>query len=145
MTQKAQTGDTVKIHYTLELEDGTMFDTTEGQEPLEFAIGSEDIITGISDSIVGMEAGDRKTLTLAPEEAYGEYQDRLVISVPKEKVMGEVKVGSILADEGTQSNWLVKEIHDDHVVLDGNHLLAGKTLTFKIELVSIGAVSTIIQ
>ncbi|MFP3867201.1 MAG: peptidylprolyl isomerase [Desulfobacteraceae bacterium] len=132
-------GDRVQIHYTGRFDDDTVFDTSEGQEPLEFTAGSNEVIPGVSQGVVGMKPGDSKTIEVAAEEAYGPRQPGLEQRVPREMIPPEASVGDPLqakVGEQTYVVW-VTEVGDDFAVLDGNHPLAGRNLIFDIELVSV--------
>ena len=141
MTQ-AKTGDTVKIHYTGTLEDGTKFDSSTGREPLEFALGSGQVIPGFDNAVDGMAVGDSKTVTIPPGEAYGERHEQLVQQVPKTALPDEMKpaVGMQLqsqSPEGQVMNLVVTEVAVESITVDANHPLAGQALTFAIELVEV--------
>lgn len=141
--QQVKEGDKVKIHYTGSLDDGTVFDTSEGHEPFEFTVGSGQVIVGFDEAVTGMEVGEKKTVLIPFQKGYGEYNGDLVMTVPVEHVPAdlEIEVGMRLEVGGTQGErMLVKvvEKNDDHVVLDANPPLAGKDLNFALELVSIG-------
>lgn len=140
---KAASGNTVKVHYTGKLEDGTVFDTSVKRDPLEFTIGKGQIIPGFEQAVVGMEAGDRKTETIPPDKAYGPQRPELMLNVERKEIPANIPLEVGLRMEVTQSNGqafpvTVAKIADDLVTLDANHPLAGKTLIFEIELVSVG-------
>ena len=138
---RAQEGDLVKIHYTGRFPDGTVFDTSEGKEPLEFEAGGSQLIPGVSRAIVGMEEGDKRTVTVPPEEGFGPHRPEMVQEVPREALPEDVSVGDPLqaqAGEQTLQVW-VTELGEETAVVDGNHPLAGKTLEFDLELVSVQA------
>jgi peptidylprolyl isomerase len=139
---QAKTGDTVKIHYTGTLEDGTEFDSSAGREPLEFEMGSGQVIPGFDTAVDGMTIGDSKTVTIPPGEAYGDRHDQLVQQVPKSALPDDMKpeVGMQLqsqSPEGQIMNLVVVEVEEESITVDANHPLAGKALTFAIELVEI--------
>jgi len=139
---QAKSGDTVKIHYTGTLDDGTEFDSSVGREPLEFAIGSGQVIPGFDGTVDGMAVGDNKTVTIPAGEAYGERHDQLVQEVPKTALPDDMKpeIGMQLqsqSPDGQVMNLLVTEVEKDSITVDGNHPLAGQSLTFAIELVEI--------
>lgn len=139
---QAKTGDTVKIHYTGTLEDGTQFDSSEGREPLEFALGGGQVIPGFDSAVDGMAVGESKTVTIAPGEAYGERHDQLVQVVPKSALPDDMEpeVGMQLqsqSPDGQIMNLVIADVTEDNVTVDGNHPLAGQALTFAIELVEI--------
>jgi len=137
-----QAGDTVRVHYTGTLEDGTQFDSSRGAEPLEFAMGQGQLIAGFENAVAGLSAGDSCTVTLAPADAYGESNAEMIQDVPREMMPDdlELQAGMVLqgqAEEGRVDNFTVVSFTDESVKLDANHPLAGKTLTFEIELVEI--------
>ncbi len=140
---KAKEGDVVRIHYTGKLEDGTVFDTSEGREPLVFTIGEEKVIPGFERAVVGMEPGEQKTAELSPEQAYGPHREDMVQEMPSDKVPDEVdpKVGQQLQlrlQNGRTIPVVITDISDGAVTVDANHPLAGKPLVFDIELVDVG-------
>ncbi|MDA5095506.1 peptidylprolyl isomerase [Aliiroseovarius sp. KMU-50] len=142
MTEVTQ-GATVRIHYTGTLEDGSVFDSSEGREPLEFAVGSGMIIPGLDKALPGMTVGEKKKVTIAPEEAYGQRHDQAVMDVPRNEIPAEIplEVGLQLQMSGPQGQPVpvtVTALTDESVTLDANHALAGKTLIFDFEVVSIG-------
>jgi len=133
-------GKVVAVHYTGKLTDGQMFDSSEGKDPLKFQVGSGQIIPGFENAIMGKAKGDKVTININPEEAYGQVREDLIVKVGKEQMPGEVQVGQSLqaqADNGQAVNVIVKEVNEDHVIVDGNHPLAGKELVFDIEVVEI--------
>jgi peptidylprolyl isomerase len=133
-------GDRVKLHYTGRLEDGTEFDSSLGREPLEFVAGSQELIPGVSRGVIGMDVGEKKTVTCPPAEAYGERHEGLEFKVERSQIPEEAAVGAVLGleAEGQQMRALLVELSDDHAVLDANHPLAGKTLVFDLEIVAVG-------
>jgi peptidylprolyl isomerase len=140
--QQAKTGDKVSIHYTGKLDDGTVFDSSVDAEPIDFTIGAGEVIPGFEDAIVGMSVGDSKTERIEAGRAYGERRDELVFKVDREQMPDEeLEIGDMLRigfEDGSNADVQVAEIGDDGVTLDANHPLAGKTLTFELQLVSIG-------
>ncbi|MGW8193178.1 MAG: FKBP-type peptidyl-prolyl cis-trans isomerase [Desulforhopalus sp.] len=133
-------GDNVKVHYTGKLVDGTVFDSSEGREPLEFAVGSGQVIQGFDEAVVGMSIGDSKQVHIPVDKAYGERNDEMVVQVPVEQIPPDLKpeIGMRLEMGGANGEILrvvVVEITDSHITLDANPPLAGKDLTFSIELV----------
>jgi len=132
----AKDGDMVSIHYTGKLEDSTVFDSSENMDPLEFQLGTEQIIPGFNEGIRGMKVGESKTISILPKDAYGPYNDKLVFEVPTKNLPAGVQAGSLLRDP-QGGKVLVKEVNGDTSVLDANHFLAGKTLIFDLKLVSI--------
>jgi FKBP-type peptidyl-prolyl cis-trans isomerase 2 len=139
--KKIQAGDTVKVNYTGKLEDGTIFDSSlnEGREPLEVTIGQGQLIKGFEDGLFNMSEGETKTIDIEPSEAYGDINIELINSVPKENVPEGVQEGEMLQGNGPMGavNVKVVEVNEENVVLDANHPLAGKKLTFELEVVSI--------
>jgi peptidylprolyl isomerase len=141
MTQ-AQSGDTVRIHYTGTLDDGTQFDSSAGRDPLEFALGSGQVIPGFDSAVDGMAVGESKSVTIDPEQAYGQRHEQLVQQVPMSAFPDdmELAVGMQLqsqSPDGQVMNLVVTEVEDNAVTVDANHPLAGQALTFSIELVEI--------
>lgn len=139
---KAKDGNTVKVHYTGKLEDGTVFDSSKEGEPLEFTIGTGKVIPGFEKGVIGMERGGSKTVTVTPEEAYGSVHKELVAKVKKENLPENITpaIGEQLKlrqRDGNIVNVTITEIIEDTVTLDANHPLSGKTLIFDIELVEI--------
>ncbi|MCL5037863.1 MAG: peptidylprolyl isomerase [Chloroflexi bacterium] len=139
---QAKQGDTVKVHYTGKLDDGTVFDTSENREPLEFIIGEGQIIPGFEEVVIGMSVGEKKTGKIPPEKAYGPRREEAVVEVPKSQFPSNVEpeVGQqlqISQENGQTFIVEVAEITDDMIKLDANHPLAGKDLNFDIELVEI--------
>ena len=138
--RSADSGDTVKVHYTGKLADGEVFDSTVGGEPVEVTIGDGEILPGIETALIGMAAGDSKSLTLEEDAAFGAHNPRLMHEVERSRIPEtiQIEVGMELqatSDSGEQVQFLVVEVADDTVTLDANHPLAGKELTFEIELV----------
>jgi peptidylprolyl isomerase len=139
---KAKQGDNVKVHYTGRLKDGTIFDSSEGKEPLGFQIGAGQMIKGFDTAVDGLEMGKKITAEIPAAEAYGEVNEELYFDVPKNNLPEDLKpeIGQQLAmtqPNGQQVPVKVKEIKEDIVVIDANHDLAGKDLIFDIELVEI--------
>lgn len=141
---EAKQGDKVKVNYTGKLADGSVFDSSEGRDPIEFKVGEGKVISGFEDAVVGMNAGETKTVTVQPADGYGEHQSELVLQVDRSAIPADVQieVGQVLTmgnDQGATMNVLVVEVTDDVVTLDANHPLAGMTLEFAIELLEIEA------
>ncbi|MBT8361107.1 MAG: peptidylprolyl isomerase [Desulfobacterales bacterium] len=133
-------GDTVKVHYTGTLEDGEIFDSSQGKPPLSFTIGSGKVIPGFNDAVIGMEVGETKDVTIPAERAYGERKDELVIIAPVEQIPPGLKpeIGQMLEVGGASGDILkmrVVELDEKNITLDANPPLAGQNLTFQIELV----------
>ncbi len=141
MTQ-AQQGNTVKVHYTGRLDDGSVFDSSAGGEPLEFTIGQGQMIPGFEQGVVGMELGESRTVIIAADQAYGIYRPEGVIELARSEIPStiQLEVGMQLqatGPDGRPAHLTVLELSDDQVKMDGNHPLAGKDLTFEIEVVEI--------
>ena len=138
---QAKAGDTVRIHYTGTLQDGTVFDSSQGREPLEFTLGSGQVIPGFDSAVSGMEVGASRKVTIPAAEAYGPRRDDMILAIPREQVPPGInpEVGEQLQVGQGQEQFLVTvaEVNEREVVLDGNHPLAGEDLTFELELVSI--------
>jgi peptidylprolyl isomerase len=133
-------GNTVDVHYTGKLTTGEVFDSSEGKEPLKFQVGSGQIIPGFEEAVLGKQIGDKVTINIQPENAYGEVREDLFVKVPLDKMPGEVQVGQSLQAVGADNRpvqVVVKEVNEDHIVIDGNHPLAGKELVFDIEVVDV--------
>lgn len=140
--QKPKTGDTVRVHYTGTLEDGTQFDSSRGSEPLEFQMGRGQLILGFERAVADLGPGESCTVTLSPDEAYGDVDPQMQRDVPRTEMPDdlELEAGMILQgrdSEGRVDRFTVVAFDDEVVRLDGNHPLAGKALTFEIELVEI--------
>ena len=139
---KAKQGDTVKVHYTGKLEDGTVFDSTEDRDPIKFTVGQGQVIPGFEQAVIGMNQGETKTETVPADQAYGPYKKDMLIEVDKNKLPQNLnpEVGQELQvrqQNGQQIPVMVKEVSDSSVTLDANHPLAGRDLTFDIQLVEI--------
>ncbi len=139
MTQVMR-GYNVKVHYTGKLEDGTVFDSSAGSEPLSFAVGSGQVIVGFDEAVMGMEVGESKLVHIPVEKAYGVRNEELVMQVPIEQVPPDLnpEIGLRLEMGGVNGEIMrvvVTDITASHITLDANPPLAGKELTFAIELV----------
>ena len=139
---KAKSGDTVSVHYTGTLENGSVFDSSEGQDPIEFTIGEHQVIEGFEDAIVGMAPGDKKRESIAAEKAYGDHEDNLVFTVPRSSMQAgvDVQVGDMVRvtlPDGQTAPMQIVSSDEDSLTLDATHPLAGQTLTFELELVAI--------
>jgi FKBP-type peptidyl-prolyl cis-trans isomerase 2 len=139
--QVAKRGDTVHVHYKGTLDDGSVFDSSEGSDPISFTIGGGNVIAGFENALEGMAVGDRKTARMEPADAYGDRREDLVFTVPRtEMPEGEIEVGHMLQvgfADGSSTAVSVAAIDDVAVTLDANHPLAGQALTFELELVRI--------
>ena len=139
---QAKTGDTVKVHYTGKLGDGSVFDTSEGCEPLEIKIGGGQLIAGFEEALSGMEVGESKTVTIPVDKAYGPYQQEMEMVVGRSQFPAELepRIGQQLQvgqPEGQTFVVTVTAISGEEVTLDANHPLAGKDLIFDLQLVEI--------
>jgi peptidylprolyl isomerase len=134
-----QNGSTVQVHYTGKLTDGTTFDSSVGRAPFQFQVGASEVIPGFEDGVMGKSVGDKVTVQIPVEDAYGVVREDLIVNVPKTQLPGDVEVGQTLqaSNEGQAFNVVVKEVFNDYVVIDGNHPLAGKDLIFDIEVLEI--------
>jgi peptidylprolyl isomerase len=139
---QAKPGDTVKIHYTGKLDDGTVFDSSVNREPLEFTIDGGQVIPGFEKAVMGMSPGDSKTEKIPMDQAYGPYRQEMVIEVSREQLPPDLQPEVGLQLQVQQPNGqavpvFVTEVTDATVTLDANHPLAGEDLTFDIQLVEI--------
>jgi peptidylprolyl isomerase len=139
---QAKSGDTVAVHYTGKLDDGTVFDSSEGGTPLEFAIGSGNVIPGFEQAVIGMSPGDTKTTTIPSDDAYGPYFEERVLVVDRQQIPSDLPIDigaqlQIQQQGGMVIPVVITDITDQEVTLDANHPLAGEDLTFEIRLVSI--------
>ena len=135
-------GSKVTLHYTGTLDDGSVFDSSEGRDPLTFTVGQHEVIRGFEEGVEGLNAGEEKTIDITPEHGYGPKHEQMVQKVPKElfKDFSPEKGQQIglMSKEGQQMMATVLDVDDKMVTLDLNHPLAGKNLTFEIKLVEIG-------
>jgi FKBP-type peptidyl-prolyl cis-trans isomerase 2 len=144
---QAKTGDTVKVHYTGKLDDGTIFDSSYNNKPIEFIIGNKKLIPDFEQAVLNMQKGEKKTITISSNKAYGPIRKELILKVERTKIPANInpKIGQILKfqkeAEGKNPAEVIAfgviGITDTHLTLDANHPLAGKDLTFEIELVEI--------
>lgn len=141
--QQVQKGDTVNVHYHGRLADGTTFDSSEGREPLQFTAGSGQVIKGFDDAVMGMQAGEKKSVNIPVADAYGERNEDMIMEYPisdfpadmKPEVGMELQMGD---DSGNVFPVVIVEVNAETVMLDANHPLAGQDLIFDVELVSVG-------
>lgn len=139
---KAKKGDNVKVHYKGKLTTGEQFDSSEGREPLAFTVGAGQMIKGFDEAIPGMAIGEKKTINIVPEKAYGLKNEEAIVEFPKSNIPTDMKLEpgmklQLRNQEGQPIPVTVAEVKDDVVILDANHELAGKELIFDIELVEI--------
>lgn len=135
-------GDVVRVHYTGKLINGEQFDSSLGKEPLEFTVGAGMMIKGFDEAMPGMNIGEKKTINIAPADAYGEKSEEAIIEFPKKSVPEDMKLEEGMSltlsnQAGQPVPVTIVEIKDDVVILDANHFLAGQELVFDIELVDI--------
>ncbi len=137
-----EAGNQISVHYTGTFEDGEIFDSSQGRDPLSFEVGAGQMIQGFDEAVVGMKNGESKRITLAPEEAYGPRNEELLIDIPNSNFPEDMKleVGMMLQmsnQEGQPVPATVAEINEESVKMDVNHPMAGKTLNFEIEIIDI--------
>ncbi|MGD8909200.1 MAG: peptidylprolyl isomerase [Chromatiales bacterium] len=140
--KQAQDGDTVRIHYTGTLDDGTQFDSSTGREPIEFTLGEQSVIAGFEAGVKGMQEGEQKSIHIPADEAYGQRNESLVEDIPRHNFPQEMElqVGMQLqaqSPDGERFNVVVTALSEESATLDGNHPLAGESLNFDLELVEI--------
>ena len=138
----AAIGDTVKVHYTVKLSDGTMVDSSSGSDPLEFKLGEGQLIQGFEEAVIGMEPGESSVTNVPAEKAYGPHHDELTLEVNRDQLPPSIdpQIGQQLQlqkESGGAINVLITDVTEESVKLDANHPLAGKELTFEIELMEI--------
>ncbi len=149
--QQVKNGDTVKVHYHGKLTDGTTFDSSEGRDPLEFEVGSGMVIKGFDDGVLGMEVGDKKTIEIPVDEAYGPADPQMMMEFPIDRLPKDLKpeIGMELTMRDNAGNPIpvvVAEVRPEAIIIDANHPLAGEDLVFDLELVEIvGSKSRIIM
>ena len=134
-------GNTIKVEYTGSFEDGEVFDASEKHgKPLEFKAGEGNVVPGFDNAVIGMEVGEEKEVTLKPEDAYGEHNPQAIQKVPKDKFPAEAKEGMMIGvplPNGQQMPAKIVKIDDKEVTIDMNNPMVGKTLVFKIKVVSV--------
>jgi peptidylprolyl isomerase len=140
--ETVQKGNTVGVHYTGTLNDGEMFDSSEGRAPLEFKVGEGQVIKGFDDAVLDMKVGDKKKVNIPVDQAYGDRNQDMLIQVPRTEFPQDMtpEIGMELQmsdDQGHVFPVIIAEVAENHVILDANHPLAGQDLTFDIEVVSI--------
>ena len=139
---QVKNGDTIKIHYKGRLADGTVFDSSEGREPLEFTVGGGMVIPGFDAGVKDMNVGDKKTIHIPAAEAYGEKEEHLIVEFPKDQFPPDMKpeVGmqlSMSSNTGQVIPVVITDVKEETVMLDANHQLAGKDLIFDLELMEV--------
>jgi len=138
----AKAGDTVQVHYTGKLDDGTVFDSSVGGEPIEFVLGEHHVIPGFEEGVTGMEVGETKTILIPCDQAYGPHMDEMILTIPREQVPPHITLGlgemlELRQPSGEALTVRITELSDASVTLDGNHPLAGEDLTFDLQLAAI--------
>ncbi|MGD0624923.1 MAG: peptidylprolyl isomerase [Thermodesulfobacteriota bacterium] len=139
---EAKQGDTVKVHYTVRLEDGTILGSTTNHEPLQFTIGEGEILPGFEGAIVGMNPGESKTVQVPADEAFGQHQEEMIVVVGRNRLPADLepKAGESLLfrqEDGKTITVMVTDVSESSVTIDANHPLAGKDLTFDIQFLEI--------
>ena len=140
--KQVKEGNVVKVHYTGKLTSGEQFDSSVGREPLEFTVGAGQMIKGFDAAMPGMKVGEKKTINIAPDDAYGQRSEEAIIPFPKSNVPADMKLEpgmqlTLSNEMGQPVPVVVVEVKEDVIVLDANHFLAGQELIFDIELVEI--------
>lgn len=140
--EQVKNGDTVKVHYHGRLEDGTTFDSSEGRSPLEFEVGAGNVIKGFDEGVLGMSQGEKKTIHIPAEDAYGPSVAENIIEFPRSQFPQDMapETGmqlNLRSQDGQSFPVVITEVKDDVVILDANHPLAGKALIFDVEVVEI--------
>ena len=140
MTERAEKGDAVRVHYTGRLEGGEVFDSSEGGDPFEFTLGAGEVIPGFEQAVAGMAVGERRRVEIEPEDAYGPHRDGLVAHIPRATAQfpTEPEVGAnfiMPLPDGNQLEVVVTEVTDTHVTIDANHPLTVQKLIFDVELI----------
>lgn len=148
--QQVKSGDKVKVHYHGKLRSGETFDSSQGREPLEFTVGSGQVIKGFDQGVMGMQVGDKRTVEIAVQDAYGAKQDEMIIEFPRNQFPPDMKPEAgmqLMMNNGAGQSFpvTVTEVKEESVILDANHPLAGQDLIFDIELVEIVPTSKIIM
>ena len=142
MDTTAKDGDTVKVHYAGKYESGEEFDSSIGREPLMFTIGGGEVIEGFEDAALGMSIGEIKSISIAPDKAYGPYNENLIIDMPVEYFPEDISPSEglqlkVVDENGEEVLVEITKVEEEYIRLDANHPLAGKTLVFDIELLEI--------
>lgn len=139
--QSAKAGDIVRVHYKGLLDDGSVFDSSEGSDPLEFTLGAGQVIPGFEQAVAGMTPGDEQRITIPPDEAYGARRDDLVLVVDRSEMPADMEPAPgqqlQLSQEGQSFIVTITDVSPENVTLDANHPLAGQQLTFDLQLVDI--------
>ena len=147
--QQAKQGDTVRVHYHGRLTDGTTFDSSEGRQPLEFEVGSGTVIRGFDRGVNGMSVGEKKTISIPADDAYGQRQEEMMIEFPRSNFPPDIEpeIGMTLnmhSEDGNALPVVITDINPESIILDANHPLAGEDLIFDIELIDVKGKSPLI-
>lgn len=148
--QAVKSGDKIRVHYHGRLNNGETFDSSNGREPLEFTVGSGQVIKGFDDGVLGMQVGEKKTVNIPVQDAYGEKSDDMIIEFERDQFPPDMKPETgmqLMMNNGQGQSFpvIVREVREETVLLDANHPLAGEDLTFDLELVDITPTSRIIM
>ena len=140
--KQANVGNNVKVHYKGSLDDGTVFDSAHDSDPLEFTIGGEQVIPGFEDAVIGMSIGEIKTSRITYDNAYGPHREEMVVVFNRDQFPANIQpsIGQILRFRRNDDSVIevtIISVSDSNVTFDGNHPLAGKDLTFEIQLIEI--------
>jgi len=140
--KRVKRGDTVRVHYTRRLADGTLLDSSENLAPLQFEIGGQQNIAGLETALLGMTPGESKSATISPEEGFGPYQEQKIQTVDRGELPADMEIAvgqqfEIVRPDGQKTPVIIKDVSDSRVTLDANHPLAGMNLFFKINLLAI--------
>jgi FKBP-type peptidyl-prolyl cis-trans isomerase 2 len=141
MNQAANVGDTVRVHYVGTLDNGDRFDASVGGDPLEFTLGSGQVIPGFEEAITGMEIGETKQVRIPAEQAYGPYRDEMVLAIPRDQLPDDVELEAGQQVQMQQGDYtfiaVVEDVSDSGVTFNANHPLAGEALNFDLKLMEI--------
>ncbi|RLA64818.1 MAG: peptidylprolyl isomerase [Epsilonproteobacteria bacterium] len=134
-----KSGDKISINFVAKLEDGQVFSDSKNDGPLDFTVGEFDLISGLNQAVIGLDEGEKKEVTLKPEEAFGKYDEELLMSYAIDQLPPETIVGVQFKDDQTEKIWTVKNIDEEkgEAILDGNHILAGQPIIFSIEVIKV--------
>jgi peptidylprolyl isomerase len=140
--KKVKRGDTVRVHYTRRLADGTVLDSSENLAPLQFEIGGRQIIAGLETALIGMTPGESRSTTISPEEGFGPYQEQKVRTVDRRQMPADMEIAvgqqfEMVRPDGQRIPVIIKDVSGSRVTLDANHPLAGINLFFEIDLLAI--------
>lgn len=142
--EEAQIGNRVSVHYTGKLKSGEVFDSSKDRDPLEFTLGNKELLAGFEEGVIGMKPGESKTVTLEPEQAFGDRREDLLLKLPKREFPQNItpSVGlqlNLSNASGASMTVVITDVDEESVTLDGNHPMAGQTVVFDIELLEVNA------